>query len=100
MCTYVCMQGGNQPIHLATMNGCVDVVEYLVKEHGVSLNTAAIPVGDVPLLTDTLVSEHVNIIIIVYGKTFSGENFHGCDDFSLNCKSFPAKYGLVDWQYT
>ena len=82
------------------MNGSVDVVEYLVKEHGVSLNTAAIPVGDVPLLTDTLVSEHVNIIITVYGKTFSGENFHGCDDFSLNCKSFPAKYGLVDWQYT
>ena len=63
------------------MNGCVDIVEYLIKEHGVSLNTAAIPVGDVPLLTDTLVSEHVNISITVYGKTFSGENFHGFDDF-------------------
>ena len=54
------------------MNGCVDVVEYLVKEHSVSLNTAAIPVGDIPLLTDTSVSEHVNIIITVYGKNFQG----------------------------
>ena len=66
------MQGGNQPIHLATMNGCIDIVEYLVTEHGVSLNTAAIPVGDIPLLTDTSVSEHVNISIIVYGKNFQG----------------------------
>ena len=54
------------------MNGCVDVVEYLVKEHGVSLNTAAMPVGDIPLLTDTSVSEHVNIIITAYGKNFQG----------------------------
>ena len=47
------------------MNGCVDIVEYLVKEHGVSLNTAAVPVGDVPLSNDTtLVSECIDIIII------------------------------------
>ena len=39
ICTY-CMQGGNQPIHVAAMNGCVDIVEYLVKEHNVSLHVA------------------------------------------------------------
>ena len=35
------------------MNGFVDIVEYLVQEHSVSLNTAAIPVGDVALFADT-----------------------------------------------
>ena len=53
------MQGGNQPIHLAVMNGCVDIVEYLVKEHSVSVNTAAIPMGDAPLFNETIsVSEY------------------------------------------
>ena len=41
------------------MNGCVDIVEYLVKEHGVSVNTAAVPVEDVPEV-NILVSEHIN----------------------------------------
>lgn len=37
--TFHC-QGGNQPVHVAAMNGCIDIVEYLVKEHNVSLHTA------------------------------------------------------------
>ena len=29
----VCVfQDGNQPIHIAAANGCVDIIEYLVKE--------------------------------------------------------------------
>ena len=37
---------------MAAMNGFVDIVEYLVQEQSVSLNTAAIPVGDDALFAD------------------------------------------------
>ena len=32
----------------------------------------------------------------VYGKTFEGENLSGFHSFSLNHKSFPLNYGLVN----
>ena len=28
----ILFQDGNQPIHIAAANGCVDIIEYLVKE--------------------------------------------------------------------
>ena len=35
----------------------------------------------------------------VYSKTFEEENLCGFRGFSLNRKSFPTNYGLVNWQY-
>ena len=35
-------QDGNQPIHIAAANGCVDIIEYLVKELDSSLINATV----------------------------------------------------------
>ena len=49
---------------MAAMNGFVEIAEYLVKEHSVSLNTATIPVGDAPLFADTKsVSQCIYIVL-------------------------------------